>query len=113
MTSRTQGCTELLLAAAVVAAGCGSSPAFDTAAFDLADCSPDGSFVFVAFRGPAPLSGGPHIATGSTPGLGIVAVTDGGRNGRVRGIARTTNVGEDGVERADPHAVRGRRVSGS
>jgi hypothetical protein len=82
----------------------------DNAAPDLADRSPDGRLVFVAFRGPTPLSGDPHIATGSTPGLGILEVTDGGRDGRVLGIARLSNVGDDGVERADPHAVRVRRL---
>ncbi len=82
----------------------------DNAAPDLTDISPDGSRVYVAFRGPTPLSGDPHIATGATPGLGILEVTDGGANGRVIGLLRLTNVGEDGVERADPHGLRVRRL---
>ncbi len=82
----------------------------DNAAPDLTDVSPDGALVFVAFRGPTPLSGDPHIATGSTPGLGVIEVTDDGRDGRMRGIVRLTNVGDDGIERADPHAVRVRRI---
>jgi hypothetical protein len=83
----------------------------DNAAPDLTDESPDGSLVFVALRGPTPLSGDPHNATGSTPGMGIVDVTDGGRTGRLRTIVRLTNVGADGVERADPHGLRVRLVN--
>lgn len=82
----------------------------DNAAPDLTDMSPSGDLVFVAFRGPTPLSGDPHNAKGSTPGLAILEVLDGGRNGRMRGLIRLTNVGTDGVERADPHALRVRRV---
>lgn len=40
----------------------------------------------------------------------IIEVTDGGRSGRLRAIVRLTNVGEDGVERADPHGLRVRRL---
>ena len=76
------------------------------AAPDLTDTAPAGDLVFVALRGPTPLSGDPHNATGATPGLGIIEVTDGGRSGRLRAIVRLTNVGEDGVERADPHGLR-------
>jgi DNA-binding beta-propeller fold protein YncE len=82
----------------------------DNAAPDLTDRSPAGDLVFVAFRGPTPLSGDPHIATGTTPGLGVLRVTEGGRDGEVIGIARLTNVGADGVERADPHALRVRQI---
>jgi hypothetical protein len=82
----------------------------DNAAPDLADVAPSGDLVFVAFRGPTPLSGDPHNARGSTPGLAILEVLDGGRNGRLLGIVRLTNVGTDGVERADPHALRVRLV---
>lgn len=81
------------------------------AAPDLADASPAGDLVFVALRGPTPLSGDPHNATGSTPGLGILDVSEGGRNGRLRGIVRLTNLGADGVERADPHGLRVRRLN--
>jgi hypothetical protein len=82
----------------------------DNAAPDLADAAPSGDLVFVAFRGPTPLSGDPHNAKGSTPGLAILEVLEGGRNGRLLGIVRLTNVGTDGVERADPHALRVRLV---
>jgi DNA-binding beta-propeller fold protein YncE len=82
----------------------------DNAAPDLTDISPAGDRVFVAFRGPTPLSGDPHNAKGSTPGLAIIEVLEGGRNGRLLGLLRLTNVGADGVERADPHGLRVRRV---
>jgi DNA-binding beta-propeller fold protein YncE len=82
----------------------------DNAAPDLADVDPSGRFVFVAFRGPTPLSGDPHNAKGSTPGLAVLEVVDGGRNGRLIGLVRLTNVGSDGVERADPHGLRVRRI---
>jgi DNA-binding beta-propeller fold protein YncE len=80
------------------------------AAPDLTDAAPDGDLVFVALRGPTPLSGDPHNATGATPGVGVLEVTDGGRNGRLRAIVRLSNVGADGVERADPHGLRVRRL---
>jgi hypothetical protein len=80
------------------------------AAPDLTDIDPSGERVFVAFRGPTPLSGDPHNATGATPGLAILEVLDSGRNGRLLGLIRLTNVGTDGVERADPHGLRVRRV---
>jgi hypothetical protein len=80
------------------------------AAPDLTDVDPSGHLVFVAFRGPTPLSGDPHNAKGDTPGLAVLEVVDGGRNGRLLGLVRLTNVGTDGVERADPHALRVRRV---
>jgi hypothetical protein len=81
------------------------------AAPDLTDVSPSGDLVFVAFRGPTPLSGDPHIATGATPGLAILEVTGSGRTGVLRSLIRLTNVGADGVERADPHGLRVRRTN--
>lgn len=78
----------------------------DNAAPDLVDRSPDGRLVFIAFRGPTPLSGDPHIATGATPGMAVMEVIEEGSDGRLLGIIRFSNVGEDGVERADPHALR-------
>ena len=87
-----------------------NGPLTTNAAPDLADTSPSGGLVFVALRGPTPLSGDPHNATGATPGLGIIEVTDAGRSGRLRAIVRLTNVGADGVERADPHGLRVRRL---
>lgn len=80
------------------------------AAPDLTDISPSGRLVFVALRGPTPLSGDPHNATGTTPGLGIIEVLEDGRGGMLQRIISVTNVGDDGVERADPHGLRVRRT---
>ncbi|MGQ0639865.1 MAG: hypothetical protein ACT4P6_03695 [Gemmatimonadaceae bacterium] len=82
----------------------------DDPAPDLVDIAPSGNRLFVALRGPTPLSGDPHIATGKTPGLGIIDLTDGGRSGALKAIVRVTNVDSTGVERADAHAVRVRRI---
>lgn len=81
----------------------------DNAAPDIAAMAPGGDRIFVALRGPSPLSGDPHNATGSTPGLGIIELSEGGRSGRLAAIVRITNP-VDGVERADPHAVAVRRL---
>ena len=61
-----------------------------------------GDLVFVALRGPTPLSGRPAQRDRRHAGLGVIEVTEGGRSGRLKAIVRLTNVGEDGVERADP-----------
>ena len=87
-----------------------NGPRTDNAAPDLTDISPAGDLVFVALRGPTPLSGDPHNARGSTPGLGVVKVADGGKGGELVAIVRMTNAGADGVERADPHGLRVRRL---
>ncbi|MCC5794127.1 MAG: hypothetical protein JJT85_05240 [Chromatiales bacterium] len=73
---------------------------------DLADISPDGGRVYVALRGPTPLSGDPHSATGATPGLGIMEVHESGSDGRLAAIVPLSNIGDDGIERADPHGLR-------
>ena len=72
---------------------------------DLSDMSPGGNRMFVALRGSIPLSGDPHVATGSTPGLAIVDVREAGRAGEIVAIVRISNVDASGVERADPHGV--------
>ena len=77
---------------------------------DLLDISPKGRFVFAALRGPNPQSGG-HSAFGSTPGVGVIEVLQGGKTGRVAGVARISNVSGDGLERADPHAIRVREIA--
>jgi len=76
---------------------------------DLAVLSPSGNRIFVSLRGPNPLSGDPHASTGSTPGLGVLQVEQGGRHGRVKAIARITNPDAGGVERADAHGIALRR----
>lgn len=76
---------------------------------DLLDLAPAGNRVFVSLRGPNPLSGDPHASTGSTPGVGVIRVEQGGRTGELKTIARISNVDAAGVERADPHGLRVRR----
>jgi hypothetical protein len=76
---------------------------------DLMDISPAGNRMFVSMRGSIPLTGDPHVSTGTTPGLMMIKVEDGGRLGQVMGIVRVSNVGADGIDRADPHGIRVRR----
>jgi hypothetical protein len=73
---------------------------------DLADSSPFGDRLFFSLRGPTPLSGDPHVATGGTPGLGVVQLTAGGKSGELTRVVRISNVDAEGVERADAHAIR-------
>jgi hypothetical protein len=77
---------------------------------DLAGESPDGRFFYLAARGPLPLSGDPHASTGSTPGLLVLELLKQGRTGAVRGLARITNKDAGGVERADAHGIRVRKL---
>jgi hypothetical protein len=56
-----------------------------------------------------PLSGDPHAATGTTPGLGVVQVRHDGWTGFVKAIAPISNVDLGGVERADAHGIALRR----
>ena len=75
---------------------------------DLMDISPSGNRVFVSLRGPNPLSGNAPIvnnAVGNTPGLGVIRLKQNGKMGVMQSIAAITHI-VDGVERADPHAVR-------
>jgi hypothetical protein len=93
-----------------------ASVSLATAAFpdptpDIADINHDGDRVFAAMRGPVPLSGDPHVSTGSTPGVMVIQVpkTAGGVP-TVLGGVRISNVDATGVERADPHGLRIRRL---
>lgn len=72
---------------------------------DLLALSPNGSHAFVSLRGPVPLTADPHISTGSTPGVGVIKVLQGGRGGLFEAVARVSNVDAAGVERADIHAM--------
>jgi DNA-binding beta-propeller fold protein YncE len=78
---------------------------------DLMDASPRGDKVYVSFRGAIPLSGDPHASTGDSPGLCVIKVSKSGRSGRIESITRISNIGADGIERADPHALRVRELS--
>jgi hypothetical protein len=78
---------------------------------DLAAAAPDGRFFYQAARGPNPLSGDPHASTGLRPGVLVLELLQEGRFGAVRGLARITNPDAGGVERADAHGIRVRRLS--
>jgi hypothetical protein len=79
---------------------------------DLLDVSPGEDLLFVTLRGPTPLSGDPHVSTGSTPGLGVIRLHQDGRKGELVAVHRISNLDAGGVERADPHGIRVRRTDG-
>ncbi len=72
---------------------------------DLLATSPNGSHVFMSLRGPNPLTADPHVSTGSTPGVGVIKVLQGGRSGFFEGVAAASNIDAAGIERADVHAL--------
>ncbi|HEY0670943.1 MAG TPA: hypothetical protein VGD27_01690 [Longimicrobiales bacterium] len=73
---------------------------------DLADVVASGNRVFVSLRGPVPLSGDPHVSTGSTPGIGVVQIQEGGARGLLKSVVPISNRDAAGIERADPHGIR-------
>ncbi len=83
-----------------------AGPLSDDPTPDLVDVSPDGTLLLTTLRGPNPLSGDPHVSTGSTPGLGILRLAGAGSRGELVAIHRISNVDQAGVERADPHGIR-------
>jgi DNA-binding beta-propeller fold protein YncE len=82
-----------------------AGPVSDDPTPDLLVTSPNGRHVFMSLRGPNPLSADPHVSTGSTPGIGVIKVQQGGRGGTFKALAPVTNVDQGGVERADVHAL--------
>jgi hypothetical protein len=78
---------------------------------DLAGEAPDGKYLYLSLRGPLPLSGDPHASTGSTPGLLVLEILKDGRDVAVRGLAPISNIDASGIERADGHGIRVRRVN--
>ena len=72
---------------------------------DLLMLSPNGSHVFMSLRGPNPLTADPHVSTGSTPGVGVMKVLSGGKNGFFESVAPVSHIDGAGVERADVHAL--------
>lgn len=76
---------------------------------DLLALSPNGSHAFMSLRGPNPLTADPHVSTGSTPGVGVLKVLEGGRDARFEAVVPVTNIDGAGVERADVHAMTIRR----
>jgi hypothetical protein len=73
---------------------------------DLVDRDPTGNRLFVSLRGPMPLSGDPHNATGSTPGLGIVQLKRGGRSGELVALVPLTNALQQPGQAPDAHGIR-------
>jgi hypothetical protein len=84
---------------------------------DLLGKSPDGRYIFVGLRGPAPVSAS-HSGQGSCPGVGIVEITKSGRRGKLVDVIRTTNtidtspvppilggINYTGAERSDIHSA--------
>ena len=62
---------------------------------DLLEATPDGRFLVVALRGPAPVTVR-HAAQGSCPGVGIIRLLSNGRRGYLKGVLRTANPTPDG-----------------
>lgn len=85
-------------------------PVSDDPTPDLVMVSPNGSHAFLSLRGPNPLTADPHVSTGSTPGVGILKVTEGGRNAVFEAVAPASNIDAAGVQRADVHALIVRRT---
>ena len=72
----------------------------DSDAPDIMWASPDGAYMFVTLRGPAPLSGDAHAATGVTPGF---AVFD------IEARERVTVVEPDPIDDFDDEAIEAAR----
>jgi DNA-binding beta-propeller fold protein YncE len=77
------------------------------AAPDLMEPSPGGDLVFVTLRGPRALTGGPS-ALGSTPGVAVLSVENGGASGQR--VAFIPIGSQDPSSHADPHALAVRRM---
>jgi DNA-binding beta-propeller fold protein YncE len=61
---------------------------------DLMDVNPNGQYVYVALRGPCPLTGNSlavNNAVGATPGVGVLAIQQGGFTGKLVAVARVSN----------------------
>ena len=72
---------------------------------DLLAVAPNGSHAFMSLRGPVPLTADPHVSTGLTPGVGILKVTESGRDAIFEALAPVSNIDAGGVQRADVHAM--------
>ena len=86
---------------------------------DLVEATPDGKYLAIGFRGPAPVTFA-HTTQGSCPGVGIVQLQENGGKGKLVTVLRTTNLTPDnitkplmipggvnyaGTERSDIHMV--------
>jgi DNA-binding beta-propeller fold protein YncE len=76
---------------------------------DILDFSPDGSLAYITQRGPTPLSGDPHVAVGTQPGL-LVVDTETGEHVQRLNPAQTTD--DDGTVLNDVHGVGVRTTTG-
>lgn len=63
---------------------------------DLFERTPDGKYMMIALRGPAPVSV-PHSAQGSCPGVGIVELSEDGKTGALVDVLRSTNTVADNI----------------
>ena len=79
---------------------------------DLSETTPDGKYLMIAFRGPAPVSV-PHSAQGSCPGVGVVELLPNGKGGRLVGVLRSTNTVVDAVVITDASFPGGIAYSGA
>ncbi len=71
-------------------------------------CSPRRALA--ALRGPVPLTAAPHNAIGSTPGVGIIQIAEGGRTGALVSVVPVTNPTQQEKQQPDPHGLRVRLV---
>lgn len=72
---------------------------------DLGDASPTGDFIYVALRGPVPITVA-HAAVGSCPGLGVIQLEASGTTGTLIGVLPTTDLSTDGTRNlSDNHAA--------
>ena len=72
---------------------------------DIAYLSPTGDRIFLALRGPRPQTGA-HASAGTTPGLAVFTLTEGGTWGSITAIGRSSFRNPvDGGEESDPHTV--------
>jgi hypothetical protein len=73
---------------------------------DLAALSPLGNRFFLSLRGPKPQTGGAHVATGETPGLGILQLSQGGAWGTLTHVLPASLRNPvDQSEESDPHGI--------
>lgn len=88
---------------------------------DLMEESPDGKYLYVAFRGPIPVSV-THSSQGSCPGVGVVELQYNGSFGRLVSVLRSSNTEDSaqfnsiagghnyqGLEHSDLHGVTVRK----
>ena len=69
---------------------------------DLADAAPYGNVLYVALRGPAPITVA-HAAVGSCPGLGIIRLDASRTSGTLIAVFNTTLLSPQGINLSDNH----------